>query len=222
MKKITFLLVFFSLWSSIQLFAQNIPRYDNDVQTIKQYDKIYTPPLNPVLFVGSSSIRRWNDLERTFAEYVVLNRGIGGTVINEITYYINDLIIPYHPRQIVLYVGENDLPDEKTTCDSILIRTKRLLTRIREKLPNVPIIYISLKPSPSREKYMDKMKLANRLIRNYITTQHDMRFIDVCTPMLTREGKPRPELFLEDHLHMNSRGYEIWIKEIKPYLLKRK
>jgi len=222
MKKITFLLVFFSLWSSIQLFAQNIPRYDNDVQTIKQYDKIYTPPLNPLLFVGSSSIRRWNDLERTFAEYVVLNRGIGGTVINEITYYINDLIIPYHPRQIVLYVGENDLPDEKTTCDSILIRTKRLLTRIREKLPNVPIIYISLKPSPSREKYMDKMKLANRLIRNYITTQHDMRFIDVCTPMLTREGKPRPELFLEDHLHMNSRGYEIWIKEIKPYLLKRK
>jgi len=178
--------------------------------------------LNPLLFVGSSSIRRWNDLERTFAEYVVLNRGIGGTVINEITYYINDLIIPYHPRQIVLYVGENDLPDEKTTCDSILIRTKRLLTRIREKLPNVPIIYISLKPSPSREKYMDKMKLANRLIRNYITTQHDMRFIDVCTPMLTREGKPRPELFLEDHLHMNSRGYEIWIKEIKPYLLKRK
>lgn len=222
MKKITFLLVFFSLWSSIQLFAQNIPRYDNDVQTIKQYDKIYTPPLNPLLFVGSSSIRRWNDLERTFAEYVVLNRGIGGTVINEITYYINDLIIPYHPRQIVLYVGENDLPDEKTTCDSILIRTKRLLTRIREKLPNVPIIYISLKPSPSREKYMDKMKLANRLIRNYITTQHDMRFIDVCTPMLTREGKPRPELFLEDHLHMNFRGYEIWIKEIKPYLLKRK
>jgi lysophospholipase L1-like esterase len=221
MKKITILLVIVSLWSSSFIIAQSKPRFDNDVQTIRQYDKIYAPPKNPILFVGSSSVRVWSDLERTFAVYVVLNRGLGGTVINEITYYINDLIIPYHPRQIFLYVGENDLPDGKATSDSILNRTKRLLTLIRGKLPNVPIVYISMKPSPSREKYLDKMVLANRLIRNYISTQKGMHFIDVYSRMLTPDGKPKPELFRADRLHMNPQGYDIWIKEIKPYLMKK-
>ena len=221
MKKITFLL-FVTIWSVSQLVAQEINRYENDVHTIRQYDKIYAPPKNPILFVGSSSFRLWSDMERTFADYVVLNRGIGGAVINDITYYINDLIVSYHPRQIVIYVGENDLPNEKSTSDSIVNRTKRLLTLIREKLPTVPILYVSLKPSPSREKYMDKMLLANRLISEYIATQHDMHFIDVSSRMLTSDGKPRPELFREDRLHMNSTGYAIWVKEIKPYLLKNK
>jgi len=221
MKKGTILLVIISLWSSSLLVAQSKPRFENDVQTIRQYDKIYSPPRNPVLFVGSSSIRLWSDLERTFADYVVLNRGVGGTVINEITYYINDLIISYHPRQIFLYVGENDLPDEKTTSDSILNRTKRLLTLIREKLPNVPIMYISMKPSPSREKYLDKMALANSLIRQYVSIQKDMKFIDIYSKMLTPEGKPKPEIFREDRLHMNALGYDIWVKEMKPYLMKR-
>ena len=196
-------------------------RYENDVQTIKQYDKIYAPPENPILFVGSSSFRLWSDVERLFADYVVLNRGVGGAVINEITYYINDLIVPYHPRQIFLYVGENDLPDEKTTSDSILNRTKRLLTLIRQRLPEVPIVYISMKPSPSRERYKNMMVLGNRLIRNYIATQKGMHFIDVYSLMITPEGQPRPDLFREDRLHMNALGYSIWTKEIKPYLLKR-
>ena len=220
MKKTILLLCIIVFWSSSQVFAQDKPRYWNDVQTIKQYDQIYAPPKDPILFVGSSSIRLWSNLERTFADYNVLNRGLGGTVINEITYYFNDLIIPYHPRQIFLYVGENDLPDGKTTSDSILYRTKRLLTLISQNLPNVPIVYISMKPSPSREKYMDKMIAANRLIREYIATQNNMKFIDVYRLMLTPEGKSKPELFREDKLHMNKTGYDIWIKEIKPYLLK--
>ena len=221
MRKSTILLALVIIWGSSYVFAQNKPRFANEVQTIKQYDKIYAPPKNPVLFVGSSSFGLWSDLERTFAEYAALNRGVGGTVINEITYYINDLIIPYNPRQIFLYVGENDVPDERTTSDSILQRTKHLLTLIRERLPKVPIVYISMKPSPSREKYLDKLLVANKLISEYIGTQTDMHFIDVCSLMLTPEGKPRPELFREDRLHMNSLGYDIWIKEIKPLLLKR-
>jgi lysophospholipase L1-like esterase len=222
MKKRSVFLVFVTIWSFSHLVAQDITRYKNDIQTIRQYDKIYAPPKNPVLFVGSSSFRLWDDMERTFADYGALNRGIGGSVINEITYYITDLITSYHPRQIVLYVGENDLPDEKTTGDSVLNRTVRLLSLIREKLPNVPIVYISIKPSPSREKYMTKMLLANRLIRDYIATQNDMHFVDVCSLMLTPDGKPRQELFREDRLHMNKLGYSIWIKKIKPYLKKNK
>src|SRR3954451_18428560 len=98
MKKLLFLV--FLIISGETLSAQIKPAYWEDVQTIKKYDQMYEPPYQPILFIGSSSIRKWNDLERTFADYVVLNRGIGGAVVNDITYYLNDIVFPYHPRQI--------------------------------------------------------------------------------------------------------------------------
>jgi lysophospholipase L1-like esterase len=202
---------------TLLLSAQN---YRDDVQTIKKFDKMYTPPANPILFTGSSSIRKWNDLERTFADYVVLNRGIGGAVTNDITYYVNDLIFRYHPRQIVLYVGENDIPDEKTTADSILLRTKRLFEAIRTTLPDVPVLYISMKPSPSRAQFQEKAKAANNLVRDYLKNEKNCTYIDIYPLMLTADGKMRPELFVSDMLHMNAEGYKIWRSAVEPYLLK--
>lgn len=203
------------------LSAQEKPKYQDDVQTIKKYDQMYTPPANPILFIGSSSIRKWNDLERTFADYIVMNRGIGGAIINDITYYVNDIVFPYHPRQIVIYVGENDAPDEKTTADSILNRTKHLMEVLRAQLPAVSVVYLAMKPSPSREKYQQKVKAANDLIRAYLQTEKNTTFIDIYTLMLTGEGKLRPELFVEDMLHMNSEGYQIWRTAVEPFLLKK-
>jgi lysophospholipase L1-like esterase len=200
--------------------AQDKPKFWNDVQVIKKYDQMFTPPANPILFIGSSSIRKWNDLERTFADYVVMNRGIGGAVTDDVTYYVNDIVFPYHPRQIVIYVGENDAPDEKTTADSILNRTKRLIAVLRTQLPDVPLVYLAMKPSPSRVKYQEKVKAANELIRAYLNTQKNTTFIDIYTLMLTPEGKLRPELFVGDMLHMNKDGYKIWRAAVEPYLLK--
>ncbi|GAA3944339.1 GDSL family lipase [Chitinophaga oryziterrae] len=219
MKKL--LLLVFLIIAGETLSAQNKPVYWEDVQTIKKYDQMYEPPYQPILFIGSSSIRKWNDLERTFADYVVLNRGIGGAVVNDITYYLNDIVFPYHPRQIVIYVGENDLPDEQSTADSVLNRTKRLIEGIRAKLPEISILYISIKPSPSREKYQPKAIEANRLIREYLKEDKNITFIDVFSLMLTPEGKLRPELFVGDMLHMNGQGYKIWRAAVEPYLLKR-
>lgn len=219
MKKL--LLLVFLIIAGETLSAQNKPVYWEDVQTIKKYDQMYEPPYQPILFIGSSSIRKWNDLERTFANYVVLNRGIGGAVVNDITYYLNDIVFPYHPRQIVIYVGENDLPDEQSTADSVLNRTKRLIEGIRAKLPEISILYISIKPSPSREKYQPKAIEANRLIREYLKEDKKITFIDVFSLMLTPEGKLRPELFVGDMLHMNGQGYKIWRAAAEPYLLKR-
>jgi len=207
---------------SLPLSAQLRPKYEDDILTIKKYDKMYAPPVRPTIFVGSSSIRRWGDLERTFAAYTVMNRGIGGAVINEITQYVPELIVEYKPKQIVIYVGENDLGDKTTTADSIFQRTKKLLTTIRTALPTVPILYISIKPSPAREKMLPVAKEANLLISNYLLTQPNIRFIDVYHLMLSPEGKLRPELFLPDMLHMNAEGYKIWTKAIQPFLMKRK
>lgn len=222
MKKTIFLILFSIAGTTLQLSAQDKPPFLDDIQAIKYYDAMYNPPSNPILFIGSSSIRKWDDLERTFAKYVVLNRGIGGAVVNDIINYANDIIIPYHPREVVIYVGENDLVLEGTTADSILSRTKQLFQIIQTKLPDIPIVYFSIKPSPSRETYIDVAAAANILIKNYIETQKKITYVDIFHPMLNKQGKPRPELFVEDMLHMNKKGYRIWRKKIKHHLIKNK
>ncbi|WP_160716747.1 GDSL-type esterase/lipase family protein [Chitinophaga solisilvae] len=195
-------------------------RYEEDVQTIKKYDEMYAPAAHPVLFTGSSSIRKWDDLERTFGAYNAMNRGIGGAIVNDISNFTEELIFSYHPRQVIIYVGENDLPLEGTTADSVLQRVKRLYTAIRSRLPQTPIAYISIKPSPSRVQYIETAAKANDLIREFLSKEANTRFINIYPLMLDSTGKPRQELFVSDMLHMNARGYAIWRKAILPYLVK--
>ncbi|MFC4213002.1 GDSL-type esterase/lipase family protein [Pedobacter lithocola] len=217
MKKslLLFALLYFCILS---VSAQTKPPFWDDVQIIKKYDQMFKPPVNPVLFVGSSSIRKWDDLTQVFAKYNVLNRGIGGAVINDITYYLNDVVFPYQPRQIVLYVGENDIVNDNVTADTVLNRTKVLYKAIRTKLPNTPIAYISIKPSPSRDKFRDKAVASNELIKQFLSGEANTSYIDIFPKMLTKDGKSRKELFVGDMLHMNAEGYAIWQKAVKPYL----
>jgi len=217
MKKI--LLVLISCFFSAAVLAQATHPYAGDVATIKKYDQMFVPLSHPIVFVGSSSIRKWQHLQVAFGSYNVLNRGIGGAVVDDIIYYLNDLVFSYNPRQIVLYVGENDLVNESETADDILNKTITLYKDIREKLPDVPIVYISLKPSPSRDKYQEKCIKTNSLIRDFLSKEKNVVFVDIFTPML-KDGKSRPELFVQDMLHMNPEGYAIWEKKIKHYLIK--
>ncbi|RKR82435.1 lysophospholipase L1-like esterase [Mucilaginibacter gracilis] len=200
--------------------AQSKHDYWDDVQTIKNFDKMYKAPAHPVLFVGSSSIRKWDDVEYTFAQYHALNRGIGGAVINDIIYYADDLIFNYKPRQIVLYVGENDVLSPINNGDTIFNRTLRLYKHIRAQMPGVPIVYISIKPSPSRQKYIQKVIDANKLIKAFLASEKNVVYVNIFDKMVDKEGKPQPELFVADMLHMNRDGYDIWKKAIKPHLLK--
>jgi lysophospholipase L1-like esterase len=133
--------------------------------------------------------------------------------------YADDIIVPYHPKQIVIYSGENDVAMDASATD-VLERFKKLFTLIREKLPNVSIIYISIKPSPSREKYMPVMEQANVMIRQFLSSYPETVYIDVYHPMLGSDGKPRKELFSGDELHMNRQGYELWRDAIMPHLMK--
>jgi lysophospholipase L1-like esterase len=215
------LLCFLTLSLIVCFSAVHAQKYQDDINTILKWDKMYAPPANPILFTGSSSIRKWDDLERTFSSYVVMNRGVGGAVTNDIIYYADQIIFPYHPRQIVLYVGENDLVEKGVTADTVFNRFQKLYTTIRSKLPNTPIVYISIKPSPSRVQFLPVAKQANSMIRNYIAKQSRITFVDVFQLMLDKNGKPRKELFVEDMLHMNSQGYAIWQKAVKPHLLTR-
>ena len=199
--------------------GQEKHRFDEDVQVIKHYDQIYHPNAHSILFIGSSSIRKWDNLSQVFGNYNIINRGIGGAVIDDIMYYLDDLVFPYKPRQIVIYVGENDLPNEQETPEIILNKTIQLYNAIRVKLPDIPLVYISLKPSPVRIQYSAKCKATNDLIESFIKKQKNASFLDVYSLML-KDGKMIPEIFTKDMLHMNIEGYKIWEKAIKPYLLK--
>lgn len=219
MRKSFFIVVLILLGSTISLFGQSKHAYWDKVQTIKKYDKIYDPPAHPILFIGSSSIRFWPNLQKTFCNHIVLNRGLGGSVINDWIYYADDLIFPYHPRQIIMYIGENDEIDPDVTAEEILNRFKKLYHLLRSKLPDIPIDYISMKPSPVREQYWGKEKKANELIANFLKKQENAGFIDIWPLFVTKDGRPKRGLFRKHMLHMNAKGYAIWDSVLSPYLI---
>jgi lysophospholipase L1-like esterase len=198
------------------------PPFWDDVQIIKKYDGMFAPPQHPVLFTGSSSIRRWDNAQWTFAEYNVLNRGIGGAVTNDIIFYLNDVVFKYQPKQIVIYVGENDLVDKRlnSTVDSVYNRTMKLYQAIRAKMPEVPILYIGMKPSPSREIIVPMELAFNKMIKEFLAKEKNTVFVDVYPLMLDINGKMRPELYVGDKLHMTKLGYDIWEKAVRPHLIK--
>jgi len=200
--------------------AQQIPFWD-EIENFKKKDSIKFPAKNQILFVGSSSFRMWTDVQNYFPGYKIINRGFGGSSLPDVIRYADDIIFPYHPKQIVIYCGENDLAASDTvTAQMVFNRFKELFVLIRKKLPQVPVAFISIKPSPSRQSLMPRMVAANRMIKNYLRKNTGTGFVDVYHKMLKADGKPMDDIFKEDKLHMTSKGYAIWKKAIQPYLLK--
>lgn len=205
----------------ITAFSQNEKQpFFDEIRVFKMQDSINPPPARPILFVGSSSFRMWNDIQEAFKGYQVVNRGFGGSSLTDVIRYAEDIIIPYQPKQIIIYAGENDIASDTVDSRMVSERFKTLFLLIRKKLPAVPIVFVSMKPSPSREKYLPVIKQANQIIKNYLWQQGNTIYVDVYSSMLDANGKPRPELFKEDMLHMKPEGYKIWQDSIQPHLLR--
>ncbi len=195
--------------------------FSEDIQAFKKQDSIAPPPTQAILFVGSSSFTKWTDVQNYFPHFTIVNRGFGGSSISDVIRYADDIIFPYQPKQIVIYCGENDLAGADTVTGKMVYqRFVQLFNLIRNKMPGVPVAFISLKPSPSRWQLKDKMITANELIKKYLRTKKKTSFIDVYHKMLAADGTPMKEIFIEDNLHMNAKGYAIWQKIIAPYLKK--
>lgn len=196
------------------------PPFFKDVSALKSRDSAAYPAPNTILFTGSSSFTKWTDVNAYFPGYKIVNRAFGGSSLPDLIRYADEVIIPYQPKQIVIYCGDNDLAaSDSITPQIVLDRFKQLFIQIRNKLPQVHILYVAIKPSPSRERLMPKMVQANNLIKNFLKTNQYTAFADVYQPMLIQGGKPNPTLFLKDNLHMNASGYVIWQKVLLPYLL---
>jgi lysophospholipase L1-like esterase len=195
------------------------PPFWNEIAEFKRKDSLQHPPVNAILFVGSSSFRKWNSIQADFPGYPIINRGFGGSGFDDLIHYAGDIIYPYRPKQVVIYCGDNDLAsDEKVSGREVYKKFQHLYDLIRKHLGNVDILYVSIKPSPSREKLMPEMELANDLIHNFMASHSHAAFVDVYHLMLNAQGHPMDDLFIGDKLHMNEKGYKLWQQAIQPYL----
>jgi len=201
-------------------FSQEYP-YASDIRHFREIDSINPPPENAILFAGSSSFTIWKDVQDYFPGYTIINRGFGGSTLLDQIHYINDIVFPYKPAQIVIYCGENDFAASDTvTAEMVFDRFKKYFQMIREKLPDARITYVSMKPSPSRWNLALKFMFANGQIHSFLDAQSNAGFVDIWDAMLDEKGQPDASLFLEDMLHMNAKGYQIWQKKIEPMLMR--
>lgn len=212
----------FLLLTCIFISSQGLAQpFADEIAHFKSQDRNNPPQANAILFVGSSSFTKWTDVSSYFPGYTIINRGFGGSTLPDVIRYSNDIIIPYHARQVVIYCGDNDLASsDAITADSVFERFRVLFELIRTSLPGENIVYVSIKPSPSRARLKEKMEQANLLIQSYLSLQQHAAFVDVYHQMLNPDGSVMRDIFLEDNLHMNAKGYAIWQKTITPYLSK--
>jgi len=213
-KSFTFLVIL-SLHGHV--FAQT---FVSEIKAFRKADSIAQPPKNAILLIGSSSFTKWKDVQEYFPEHTLLNRGFGGSSLTDVIYYANDVVLKYQPKQILIYCGENDIAGSSlVTADTVFERFKILYGIIRSKFKKIPVAFISMKPSPSREKYLVTMQKANEQIKSFIEKQKRAAYIDVYHSMFDADGKILANIFLSDKLHMNAAGYKIWQGIIAPYLV---
>jgi lysophospholipase L1-like esterase len=209
------LLTLFAAHAAAQLAPTN--QWEPAIRQFEAADAVQLPTPGGIVFIGSSSIQKWASLPQDFPGRNAINRGFGGSRLADSTYFAHRIATKYRPRLIVLYAGDNDL-FEGHTAEQVFADFKDFVAAVRQDLPDEPIAFISIKPSPSRAHLMPAMRAANALIADYARAQKNIRYVDVFTPMLDANGQPRAELFIEDRLHMNRAGYALWISILTPLL----
>jgi lysophospholipase L1-like esterase len=198
------------------LATHNSAQWEKEIGEIEARNAASPLPAGCIIFVGSSSIRRWASLAEDFRGLPVVNHGFGGSQLADSVNFADRIITPYQPRQVVIYAGNNDIGFGKEP-DVVFGDFVALVTKIRTGCPNARISYIAVGPCPLRWHLVEKVRRLNRLAEEHCL-RNGMDFIDVFPLMLGPDGQPRPDIFAEDRLHMNENGYAIWREAIAPYL----
>jgi len=192
-------------------------KWEDTIAKFEAKDKESAPPQGAVLFIGSSSIRMW-DLDKSFEGVKMINRGFGGSHIEDSTYYADRIIWPYKPRTIVLYAGDNDVKFGKSP-DTVVAHFEAFVSKVREKLPETKIIFLPIKPSIARWNLWPKMNEANQRIKAITEKDDRLAYADCATPMLPDDGgKPATDLFIKDGLHLSDKGYRLWSGVVAPMI----
>lgn len=220
MKKLFLLLLAVPVLSFTARAQGNIP-YWKEVQQLKQKDSLAFPAPGQTLFIGSSSFTMWKDAQDYFPKHKILNRAFGGSTLLDMIRFRYDVLFPYQPKQIVLYCGENDFASSDTVTVAMVVqRFTTFYSLLRARYPKTPFLYVSMKPSPSRVHLLEKYKEANGQIEAFLRNEKKAAYADVYSKMLKEDGSPMDDIFLQDRLHMNAKGYAIWKKILEPLLKK--
>jgi lysophospholipase L1-like esterase len=217
--KFKLLLLLILAGCTINVHAQTGFPFDNEIREFKAQDSIQMPPKKGILFIGSSSIRKWTDLEQRFAGLPIIRRGVGGCTLEQlVNYYTPYILLPYKPKKVFIYAGENDIAEGKTGV-FVAQEFVKLWRILEKKLPGADIYFMSVKPSPSRAKYADQVRAANRLVKIFLLSRPKGHYVDVSTPILDQvTGKPEVGYFESDMLHLNKLGYNRWHAALQPYI----
>lgn len=191
--------------------------FESEIAEIEARDGVDARTRGGTVFVGSSSIRMWPNLAADFPGLPVFNHGFGGSTLADVVWFTPRIVLPYAPRAIVLYAGDNDLAAGRTP-EQVLNDYTSFVRVARQALPAVRLVYVSIKPSPSRWALAEPMRQANALIARAIARDTLATYVDVFTPMLGSSGRPRPELFQADSLHMTPAGYALWRERLAPLI----
>jgi len=191
-------------------------RFESEIAAFEKWDHQNAVPQNCILFVGSSSIRLWQTAD-AFPELPVINRGFGGSTTADVNHFADRIVFKYKPRTIVFYAGDNDIAAGRAP-DKVFADFEVFAKSVHERLPDTKLIYLAIKPSPLRWKLWPQSQTANARIKELISKNGHDRYVDAATPIFGDDGQPRKELFRDDGLHMNLKGYSLWNEILLPVL----
>ena len=208
------------VWVATQARAQSpelAAKFERQVNEYQAADRATPPPRDAILFAGDSQFYRWKTIHEDLPGYTLINRGIDSFQFRDLIHYVDRLVIPYAPRLIVLHVGGNDVHNGRTPAQ-VLEDFRTFVRRVRAKLPGVRIVWSSITPGPGRWDEAPQRRETNRVMREYIATQPDLGYVDLWDAMLTPDGKPREDIWVEDGVHPNHAGYLIRVQLTRPFL----
>jgi lysophospholipase L1-like esterase len=194
-------------------------KWEKDMAAFEQADREHPAEKGGIVFTGSSTIRRWKTLEQDFAGQRVLNRGFGGSQLEDVAHFAKRILVSHQPSMVVVFAGSNDINAGKEP-GQVFESFKAFIAAMHESLPKTEICYLEITSSPSRWTQRDKVIEANRMIRALCEQTPGVKFVPVREKLLGANGEPREELFGPDRLHPNADGYRIIADAIRPFLPK--
>jgi len=192
-------------------------RFESKVAGFEGQDRTHPAPRDPVLFVGSSSIEKWPELQAAFPGRPVLNRGVSSFQLEDLLHFFNRLVLPYRPAAVVLYGGDNDL-DAGLSVEATLALYQEFLRRVDQALPGTPVVLLAVKASPKRIQQLDLQMELNRRLVDLARSRPRTEWVDTFTPLIDMAGRPDPRWFLDDHLHLNTAAYALWNQGLRPVI----
>lgn len=197
--------------------GHDFAKWEKEIVAYEQQDRTNPPAKGAIVFTGASTIRKWTTLAQDFPKHHVLNRGVGGSQIVDITHFADRIVFPYQPSIIVLRSGGNDLHAGKSV-DQVFADYQEFVAAIRAKLPETEIVFIAQNPTNARWEQHEKEKALNQLVQKFSKEQPHLKYIELYEDVLGADGKPRPDLFVEDKLHFNAAGYQLLAERVRPFL----